>query len=250
MAATALCVLLAVHASGEPFAYWVGGYAPRHGVAIGISLSIDPLGAAMAAFAALLVTAALVYSLRYFDAVKGLFHGLMLLFMAGMVGFCLTGDLFNLVVFFELMSAVAYGADRVPDRGARADPGRDQLRDHQQHRRLRDVHRRGDAVRAHRRAEHGTDRGGAGRAPRRSAGDRRDGAVAARLPDQGGGSAAALLARGRARGCPDPGVRAVQRGDGRARGVRRGAAVLGGVRRSDGRPRGGAACRAGGDRVR
>jgi multicomponent Na+:H+ antiporter subunit D len=32
----------------------------------------------------------------------------MLLFMAGMVGFCLTGDLFNLVVFFEVMSAAAY----------------------------------------------------------------------------------------------------------------------------------------------
>jgi multicomponent Na+:H+ antiporter subunit D len=29
--------------------------------------------------------------------------------MAGMVGFCLTGDLFNMIVFFELMSAVAYG---------------------------------------------------------------------------------------------------------------------------------------------
>jgi multicomponent Na+:H+ antiporter subunit D len=32
----------------------------------------------------------------------------MLLFMAAMIGFCLTGDLFNLVVFFELMSAAAY----------------------------------------------------------------------------------------------------------------------------------------------
>jgi multicomponent Na+:H+ antiporter subunit D len=106
---TALCVLLAVHAAGQPFAYWIGGFPPRHGVAIGISLSIDPLGAGMATFAALLVTAALTYSLRYFDAIKGLFHGLMLLFMAGMVGFCLTGDLFNMVVFFELMSAVAYG---------------------------------------------------------------------------------------------------------------------------------------------
>ncbi|HWE34748.1 MAG TPA: proton-conducting transporter membrane subunit [Solirubrobacteraceae bacterium] len=123
-AATALCVLLAVHSSGQPFAYWVGGFAPRHGVAIGISLSIDPLGAGMAAFAALLVTAALIYSLHYFDAVKGLFHGLMLLFMAGMVGFCLTGDLFNLIVFFELMSAVAYGLtayrieERAPIQGA------------------------------------------------------------------------------------------------------------------------------------
>jgi multicomponent Na+:H+ antiporter subunit D len=119
VAATALCVLLAVHASGEPFAYWVGGFAPRHGVAIGISLSIDPLGAGMAAFAALLVTAALVYSVRYFDAVQGLFHGLMLLFMAGMVGFCLTGDLFNLVVFFEVMSAAAFAltAYRIEEKG-------------------------------------------------------------------------------------------------------------------------------------
>jgi multicomponent Na+:H+ antiporter subunit D len=96
---TTLCVLLAVHAGHQPFAYWLGGWRPSHGVAIGISLSIDPLGGGMAAFAAILVTAALAYSTRYFDAVEGLFHGLMLLFMAGMVGFCLTGDLFNLVVF-------------------------------------------------------------------------------------------------------------------------------------------------------
>ena len=93
-------------------------------MAIGISLSIDPMGAGMATFAGLLVTAALIYSLRYFDAVEGLFHGLMLLFMAGMVGFCLTGDLFNLVVFFELMSAVAYALtayrieERAPIQGA------------------------------------------------------------------------------------------------------------------------------------
>jgi multicomponent Na+:H+ antiporter subunit D len=120
----ALCVLLAVHAATEPFAYWIGGYRPHHGIAIGISLSIDPLGAGLAAFAALLVSAALVYSVHYFDAVKGLFHGLMLLFMAGMVGFCLTGDLFNLVVFFELMSAAAFALtayrieERAPLQGA------------------------------------------------------------------------------------------------------------------------------------
>ncbi|MBV8431652.1 MAG: hypothetical protein JO244_10845 [Solirubrobacterales bacterium] len=108
VAVTALSVLLAVHAAGHPFAYWMGGWAPQHGTTIGISFSVDVLGAGLAAFAGLLVTAALVYSLRYFDAVDGLFHGLMLLFMAGMVGFCLTGDLFNLVVFFEVMSAAAF----------------------------------------------------------------------------------------------------------------------------------------------
>jgi multicomponent Na+:H+ antiporter subunit D len=124
LASAALCVLLAVHAMPAPFAYWLGGFHPTHGVAIGISLSIDPIGAGLAAFAALLVTASLVYSWRYFDAVKGLFHGLMMMFMAGMVGFCLTGDLFNLVVFFELMSAAAYALtayrieERAPIQGA------------------------------------------------------------------------------------------------------------------------------------
>ena len=119
-----LCVLLAVHAGHEPFAYWLGGWRPVRGVAIGISLAIDPLGAGMAAFAALMVLAALTYSIRYFDAVAGLFHALMLMFMAGMVGFCLTGDLFNLVVFFELMSVVAYALtayrieERAPIQGA------------------------------------------------------------------------------------------------------------------------------------
>ncbi len=108
IAVAALCVLLAVHAWPHPFAYWVGGWAPAHGVTVGISLSIDGFGAGMAALAAVLVSAALMYSLRYFDAIEGLFHGLMLLFMAGMVGFALTGDLFNLIVFFEVMSASAY----------------------------------------------------------------------------------------------------------------------------------------------
>jgi multicomponent Na+:H+ antiporter subunit D len=119
-----ICLLLAVHAGSRPFAYWMGGWRPEHGVAIGISLSIDPVGAGAAAFAALMVLAALTYSLRYFDAVGGLFHALMLLFGAGMVGFCLTGDLFDLVVFFELMSAVAYALtayrieERAPIQGA------------------------------------------------------------------------------------------------------------------------------------
>src|SRR5205807_3766620 len=62
---------------------------------------------------------ALVYSWRYFDAADGLFHALMLVFLAAMAGFSLTGDLFNLVVFFELMGAVAYAltAYKIEERG-------------------------------------------------------------------------------------------------------------------------------------
>jgi multicomponent Na+:H+ antiporter subunit D len=40
--------------------------------------------------------------------VESYFHVLIMLFLAGMVGFALTGDLFNAFVFFELMGAVAY----------------------------------------------------------------------------------------------------------------------------------------------
>src|SRR6185312_10793796 len=57
-----LSAILLARAVDHPFAYWMGGWRPSHMVAIGISLSIDPIGAGMAAFAALLVTAALVYS--------------------------------------------------------------------------------------------------------------------------------------------------------------------------------------------
>src|SRR5207248_6632940 len=99
--------ILLVRSAHRPFAYWMGGWRPSHGVTIGISLSIDPIGAGLGTFAAILVLAALIYSWRYFEAVDGLFQALMLVFLAAMLGFCLTGDLFNLAVCFELMGAVA-----------------------------------------------------------------------------------------------------------------------------------------------
>ncbi|MGB9183416.1 MAG: proton-conducting transporter membrane subunit [Solirubrobacteraceae bacterium] len=114
-----LCVALLVRAISRPFAYWMGGWRPSHMVTVGISFSIDPIGAGLAVFAAVLVTAALIYSWHYFESADGLFHALMLVFLAAMVGFSLTGDLFNLVVFFELMGAVAYAltAYRIEERG-------------------------------------------------------------------------------------------------------------------------------------
>ena len=124
LAVVMTCAILLVRSSVHPFAYWMGGWRPSHLVTIGISFSVDPIGAGMATFSAILVAAAIVYSWRYFDAADGLFHALMLLFMAAMVGFCLTGDLFNLLVFFELMGAVAYALtayrieERAPIQGA------------------------------------------------------------------------------------------------------------------------------------
>ncbi|HEX3512191.1 MAG TPA: proton-conducting transporter membrane subunit [Solirubrobacteraceae bacterium] len=107
IATLVLCALLASGA-GNVIVYWFGGFHPRGGVAVGISFSVDRLGAGMATLVGVMVCSAIAYSLRYFEEVGALFGALMLVFLAAMVGFCLTGDLFDLFVFFELMSVAAY----------------------------------------------------------------------------------------------------------------------------------------------
>ena len=107
-AALVLSLLLVVRSDDHDLVYWFGGWKPRDGVALGISFTVDPAGAAIAALAAALMLAALVFSWRYFDEVGRLFAVLMLVFLAGMTGFALSGDLFNMFVWFELMSVAAY----------------------------------------------------------------------------------------------------------------------------------------------
>jgi multicomponent Na+:H+ antiporter subunit D len=119
-AVTTLCAILLAHTiGGHVVVSWMGGWVPHHGVALGISLTVDTIGAGMATLVGLMVTFALVFSSRYFEAVGHLFHALMLVFLAAMAGFALTGDLFNMFVFFELMSAAAYAltAYHVEERG-------------------------------------------------------------------------------------------------------------------------------------
>ncbi|MBO0880273.1 MAG: hypothetical protein J2P17_07950 [Mycobacterium sp.] len=87
---------------------WVGDWHPSHGHSVGIVFVADPIGTGLAVLAGVLVTVALIYGWRYFDSVEAHFHALMLLFLTGMVGFCFTGDLFDMFVFLELMGAVAY----------------------------------------------------------------------------------------------------------------------------------------------
>lgn len=103
-----LCALLYRATLGNTQVHWFGGWEPRNGIALGISFAADPTGAGLAALVSVLVLAALVYSAMYFQKVGTLYHALMLVFLGAMVGFCLTGDLFNLFVFFELMSAAAF----------------------------------------------------------------------------------------------------------------------------------------------
>jgi multicomponent Na+:H+ antiporter subunit D len=107
-ATATISLLLLFEASGHDLLYWFGGWHPRDGVAIGIAFTIDPFGAGVASLVGVLVTAALAFSWRYFDEVGTLFHVLMLVFLGAMIGFALSGDLFNMFVWFELMSVAAY----------------------------------------------------------------------------------------------------------------------------------------------
>ncbi len=108
LATTTLTLILMASSAGRPMIYWFSGWRPSGGMVIGIDYAIGPLGAGMASLAGLLASAALVYCWRYFDSARGRHHALVLIFLAASVDFCLTGDLFNLFVAFELVAVTAF----------------------------------------------------------------------------------------------------------------------------------------------
>jgi multicomponent Na+:H+ antiporter subunit D len=107
-AVVALAAVLVGRVDPGPLVLWAGGWRPRDGAAIGISLAVDDAGAAMTTLAAVLTALAIAVSARVVSERSHQFDALMLVFLAGVAGFCLTGDLFDLFVFFELFSVAAY----------------------------------------------------------------------------------------------------------------------------------------------
>lgn len=107
-AASVECMLLAREAVGAPLAYWYGAWAPTRGPVLGISFVVDSAGAGAGAFIAGLFALTFVYVWHYFEEVRAHFHALMLMFCAALIGFCFTHDLFNLFVWFETMSVIAF----------------------------------------------------------------------------------------------------------------------------------------------
>ncbi|HEY1579955.1 MAG TPA: proton-conducting transporter membrane subunit [Terracidiphilus sp.] len=101
------CCLLSRAIHG-PSVYWFGYWFPRGSMALGIGLVAEPVGAGLAVLAAALTFLALVFSWRLIDSGSNHFQPLMLIFLAAMSGFSLTVDIFNLFVFFELMSTAAF----------------------------------------------------------------------------------------------------------------------------------------------
>ena len=85
--------------------YAIGSWAAP----FGIVLVVDRLSALMVTLVALLALPALVYSLARWDRVGVHYHSLFQFLLMGLNGAFLTGDLFNLFVFFEVLLAASYG---------------------------------------------------------------------------------------------------------------------------------------------
>ncbi|MGH7827613.1 MAG: complex I subunit 5 family protein [Candidatus Binatia bacterium] len=106
--------LLAVISGGE-LRYHLGGWAPP----VGIEYVLDVLSAFMATVVTLVGTLVLLYSRRsILQEVPERFvpmYALAMLFLAGLLGIIVTGDLFNLFIFLEIASLSAYALMAVGD---------------------------------------------------------------------------------------------------------------------------------------
>ncbi|MFD2190863.1 monovalent cation/H+ antiporter subunit D [Pistricoccus aurantiacus] len=107
--ATALLVVIAIAlvakaASGEVDYYALGDWQPP----FGIILVLDRLSALMVLLTSLLALACVIFASAGEDDQGSNFHGLFQLQLMGINGAFLTGDLFNLFVFFEVLLLASY----------------------------------------------------------------------------------------------------------------------------------------------
>jgi multicomponent Na+:H+ antiporter subunit D len=107
-AATGFAIVVLVASQDGIVLHWFGGWHARSGIAFGVAFAADPLGAGMAVLATALATLTLVYSWTYMRDASQTYDVLVLTFAGAMAGFALTGDIFNMFVWFELMGVSAY----------------------------------------------------------------------------------------------------------------------------------------------
>jgi multicomponent Na+:H+ antiporter subunit D len=104
----ALGIVLMLAAESHEVVHWFGGWRTRGGIPLGIDFAVDPLAAGLAALAGGVTLLGLVYSLTYLREAARLFDTLMLVCCGAMSGFALSGDLFNMFVWLELMGVAGY----------------------------------------------------------------------------------------------------------------------------------------------
>ncbi len=95
----------AAQADTVPSVYLLGNWSST----FGIVLVADRLSALMLFLTSILALAAQVYSMAKWHTAGYHFHSLFLMLVAGLNGAYLTGDIFNLFVFFEMLLAASYG---------------------------------------------------------------------------------------------------------------------------------------------
>jgi multicomponent K+:H+ antiporter subunit D len=105
----AVAVVLVRDADASPTGvagvYRLGNWPPP----FAIVLVVDRLAALMVLLTSLLAASAVVFSLARWHRVGVLFHPLFQFLLMGVNGAFLTGDIFNLFVFFEILLAASYG---------------------------------------------------------------------------------------------------------------------------------------------
>ncbi|NMH60530.1 monovalent cation/H+ antiporter subunit D family protein [Alteromonas ponticola] len=114
LAVTAVCtylsfVLMTDIQGGSEVHYAMGGWAPPWGIAY----LIDPLNALVTFIVCLIALTTMIFARKSVDReieahAAPLFYAAFLLCFLGLVGICLTGDIFNMFVFLEISSLASY----------------------------------------------------------------------------------------------------------------------------------------------
>ncbi|MEN5207048.1 monovalent cation/H+ antiporter subunit D [Stenotrophomonas terrae] len=113
--AVAVALLVAQTSQGQISAYLLGDWPAR----LGIALVADGLAGWMLATTLLLAIPCLLYACTGWDRRAPHFHALFQFQLVGLNGAFLTGDIFNLFVFFEVMLIASYGLLLSGGRGLR-----------------------------------------------------------------------------------------------------------------------------------
>ncbi|WP_312915027.1 monovalent cation/H+ antiporter subunit D [Stenotrophomonas sp.] len=113
--AVAVALLFAQTSQGQISAYLLGDWPAR----LGIALVADGLAGWMLGTTLLLAIACLLYACTGWDRRAPHFHALFQFQLVGLNGAFLTGDIFNLFVFFEVMLIASYGLLLSGGRGLR-----------------------------------------------------------------------------------------------------------------------------------
>ncbi|UAW99219.1 monovalent cation/H+ antiporter subunit D [Halopseudomonas nanhaiensis] len=99
-----IALLLMGQAEAGIQVYAAGNWAPP----FGIVLVVDRLAALLLFVTAVLASASVIYAIRGDDSLGRNFHSLFQFQLMGITGAFLTGDLFNLFVFFEILLIASY----------------------------------------------------------------------------------------------------------------------------------------------